>query len=1189
MRSLRHSRFTIGFLSTWSVYEGTAIDDYTHALLEGIRAAARDHDCNLLIGCGMSLPGSPLASRTAWAVPGADMDFIPVGPWNTDGMIIIPDDLTDPQFEYVQDLVRSDYPVMLTTAEKPGPAVAVDNAGGIRQAFEHLIQHGHRQIAFIAGKNGRGGDSAERLSAYRESLRNAGMEEDERLIAFGEHRRENGQTAMQQILNSGAAFSAILASNDLSGIGAMEALRNNGRRVPEDVAVIGFDDIQEARSQNSLLTTVRHPTFSLGYQALTSILELINGRKSSETSKRVATRLVIRHSCGCRPESMPVASLPSLVTLESPKKVRQALKDLMAETASIETRQSTPEEIDTLCRNFIDSFIHSLKRHDSTKFDGMLQRLVDLIEIHEDDTYAWHITLSALHRGLPNLLSVEPGIDPTYANGLLDRARLAVAEIAQCQETVAMLRRKEISNRLGLMTSELLSAFDIPDIASIMVRHIPLLGIRHILAATYSSIDDDLFANTMVLLDVGSPINRSGQKFLTREFPPKDFYSSQEAFQLAILPMTIDEKTTGFVALSATNLELCAVIVRNLTAALRTSRLYRDALEGRELAEDANRMKSRFLSMVSHELRTPLSLIVGLSEMLMRKQSKLSELVLRDLEQINTSGEHLARLIGDVLDMATSEAGQLRILREPLDLKEVLQVVMKIGDQLAREKGLSWQANLPDPGTMVIGDLTRLRQITINLISNAVKFTPQGQVVLKVEIDDKTATISISDTGVGVSSTEQEKIFREFYRTENAVQAGYGGLGLGLAITKQLLEQHGGHIGVRSPGDLGCGSTFFYTLPIISRDTSKTERAASFSIPANSVVVLSEQNDPNERLCNHLSERGFTIRVFQVDKQIDWLSEVISSPPVALIFGDQLAARQGWVIMGMLKRQPATEHIPVFAYSIDEERDQGELLELNYLQKPLRLEGLREELSHCSTPEKGKLTILIIDDEPGILNVHRRLVEQLGCKAITAGNGIEGLQVIEKTKPDLILLDLMMPEMDGFAFMSALKKRETMRNIPIIVLTARVLSEEDLERLNNGVTTILSKGIFSSGEILNRIEAVLTRRHTLGQATQQIVRQAMAYIHTHFAESLNREAIARHVGISADYLTDCFRQELYITPMIYLRRYRILHARELLETTNLSITQVAFEVGFSESAHFTRLFQREVGMTPRAYRHTRMG
>jgi hypothetical protein len=164
-------RPTVGFLSTWSVYEGTAIDGYTHTLLQGISAAARERDCNLLLGCGISLPASPLESRTVWPVPGTGVDFVPVGPWNSDGLIVIPDDLSDVQFEYVQDLIRSRYPVVLTTAEKPGPLVAVDNAGGIRQAFNHLLQHGHRRIAFIAGKSGRGGDTAERLAAYREALR----------------------------------------------------------------------------------------------------------------------------------------------------------------------------------------------------------------------------------------------------------------------------------------------------------------------------------------------------------------------------------------------------------------------------------------------------------------------------------------------------------------------------------------------------------------------------------------------------------------------------------------------------------------------------------------------------------------------------------------------------------------------------------------------------------------------------------------------------------------------------------------------------------------------------------------------------------------------------------------------------------------------------------------------------------
>jgi YesN/AraC family two-component response regulator len=226
----------------------------------------------------------------------------------------------------------------------------------------------------------------------------------------------------------------------------------------------------------------------------------------------------------------------------------------------------------------------------------------------------------------------------------------------------------------------------------------------------------------------------------------------------------------------------------------------------------------------------------------------------------------------------------------------------------------------------------------------------------------------------------------------------------------------------------------------------------------------------------------------------------------------------------------------------------------------------------------------VVDDDPAILDFHSRLVRQIGCEATTARNGREALESVERTRPDLILLDLMMPEMDGFAVLDALQSREALRNIPVIILTAHVLSESDLERCNRGVAAILSKGLFSAAETLDHIEAVLARQRTLGRATQQLVRLATACIHSRYAEAITREDIARQVGISADYLTDCFRKELGITPMTYLRRFRIHRARELLETTDQSIMQIALQTGFSDGAYFTRTFQREVGMTPRAYR-----
>ena len=1014
MRSTVPVRATIGFLSTWSIYEGTTIDNYTHALLKGVCAAAREHDCNLLIGCGISLPGHPRASRTAWSVPGAGMDFVPVGPWNASGLIIIPDDLSDLQFEYVRDLIGSGYPIVLTTAEKPGPLVAVDNAGGIRQAFNHLRQHGHRQIAFIAGKQGRGGDSAERVAAYREALREAGMAEDERLIAFGEHRREDGRVAMQRILETGAPFTAVMASNDLSGLGAMEALRLSGRRIPEDVAVVGFDDILEARSESPLLTTVRNPTFAVGYQAVLSVLDAIHGRGVEEASTRVATQLVIRQSCGCRPENAPVASLTPPLSRE-PETIQIALSSLLAEAVSVEAQHSSRGEIETLGLDLVRAFWSSLARRDPARFDASLQRLVEWIEAQGEDAYAWQAAVSTLRRGLPNLLSMQTEAEPGFADALIDRARLVISETAQRQANGTLLQHMETSNRLGLMTSQLLATLDLSDTASILAQHLPQLGIPQALVARYLPGEDDPLSQYTILLDVGLPGREARRPYYSREFPPRSLFPSGGAFQLVLLPLEIDEHTSGFVALSATNLELCAAVVHNLKTPLRASQMYRDALEGRRLAEEANRLKSSFLSKVSHELHTPLSLIVGLSEMVLRDQPELSGVALRDVEQINLSAQHLARLIGDVLDLESSEAGQLRILRETLDLTEVMGVAAKIGEQLAREKGLEWQAQLPPGGTLVTGDQTRLRQVTLNLISNAVKFTPSGQVVLKVAIADGQAVVSVSDTEIGVSPDERETLFQEFYRTDRTIQSGYRGLGLGLAISKQLVEQHGGSIGVRSPGELGSGSTFFFTLPLLSATGSQAYRASLLATSASTVVVLTERADPAEQLSAFLKNRGYNLRILRVDEDVEWLSDVMAAPPAALILGNHLAAREGWAIIGMLKRQPATEHIPVLAYSLDVEHDRGELLELNYLHKPMRPEQLVEELAHYCGSEGGQQIVLVVDDDPAILDLHSRLVRQIGGQAIAARNGREALEAISQVRPDLILLDLMMPEMDGFA------------------------------------------------------------------------------------------------------------------------------------------------------------------------------
>lgn len=240
-----------------------------------------------------------------------------------------------------------------------------------------------------------------------------------------------------------------------------------------------------------------------------------------------------------------------------------------------------------------------------------------------------------------------------------------------------------------------------------------------------------------------------------------------------------------------------------------------------ELAEESNRIKNRFLSLTSHELRTPLNLIVGLCEVLLREQvgagATLSVQSREDLEHIHASAQHLSGLIRDVLDLASSETGQLKLVREPLDLRQVLEVVAGTGQSLAQDKGLNWRAEIPESLPLVWGDRTRLRQVALNLVSNAIKFTTQGEVTLKVEAREKHLAVLVSDTGLGIPPVEQSVIFNEFWQSERTTARGYGGLGLGLAICKRLIELHGGEIGVWSSGEEGSGSTFYFTLPILEK------------------------------------------------------------------------------------------------------------------------------------------------------------------------------------------------------------------------------------------------------------------------------------------------------------------------------------------------------------------------------------
>ena len=504
---------------------------------------------------------------------------------------------------------------------------------------------------------------------------------------------------------------------------------------------------------------------------------------------------------------------------------------------------------------------------------------------------------------------------------------------------------------------------------------------------------------------------------------------------------------------------------------------------------------------------------------------------------------------------------------------------------MAREKGLQWRADIPARLPAVMGDRTRLQQVVLNLISNAVKFTERGGISLWADLGKEEVLVAITDSGVGIALAEQEVIFDEFRRSERTSRRGYGGMGLGLAISRRIVDLHGGKIGVISSGADGAGSTFYFTLPIFEWPGEADERPDS---RLDAVLLLTDDPDRSDALSVHLKGRGFRLETLAVRDGEDWISQVIAAPPAAVVLDYEPATESGWRALQALKLNPATSDIPVLFYSLFEGQNTGAVLALDYLAKPIGSHDLGQALRRQGIDGESvnAKTVLIVDDEPGMVDLHSRIVEGSipGCRVLTAANGLQALSVMQQNRPDMVLLDLMMPEMDGFTVLQKMREAPSTRSTPVIILTAQVLTQEDVARLQNGVTAVLGKGLFTTAEVLAQVELALTRSKRLGSEGQRLARAVMAYLHQHFAEPVDREVLAQHFAVNERYLTRCFHQEMGIPPIAYLNRYRIRRACALLEGGDTTITDVAMMTGFSDSAYFARVFQRETGVTPSAYR-----
>lgn len=1142
MTTFKRKYPTIGVLAGWPLYGTLHTDNFLHALLRGIRAGAKQLGCNLLIGCGVGLPMSAQAYRPAWPSVDPAVDFVPLGQDNTDGLIVVNPLMSKQRQAEIHALIQAKHPVFFVGTASGGPAIGVDNWQGIEQAVAHLAAHGHRRVAFIAGSpEDNNGDSGERLRAFLHWRTLYGLEVEEQLMAYGHHVFEGGQQAMRQLLTAGATFSAVLASNDESAIGALTVLQEAGWRVPQDVAVIGFDDHPSASIQEPPLTTVHCPTFERGYRAVEQLMAYLAGEKPYSTADFITAPayLLVRQSCGC-----PAATEPPTVPAEKP------LVQQLAEQVQQEVRQLNQTHVYRLCQQLVEAFEQASHTAVDTHWQSQLEQLIQETWQAEEDVALWQASLTLLEQHHP-----RPTLWQTH---LFQQARQLLTQETRRQQRQLRLRETWLANQVGWLNASLLQATDEEQILEMLSQYLPPLEIEQAgLGWFWGNERDPVHWLSF------QPILPAGLTPLTiesRHFPPAGLY--QEPFQLAFFPLVVSPHAKGLVLFSTQRLELYDTLIRQLAAAFKSVQLYREATEGWRLAEQNSQLKTQFLSTISHELRTPLALIVGASQMLAAELTGKQEQV----EWILKSAQHLNQLIQDVLDLAHSEVKPLSLNGEPVPLAALLENFMPIAQQLVRGKGLQWRVNVPPLLPTIWGDRTRLTQLLFNLVSNAVKFTPEGEVALEIEVEAQGVILKISDTGLGIPADEQALIFGEFQQSSRTAGQGFGGIGLGLAISKRLVELHQGEITVSSPGPSGRGTQFDIYLPLGS------------GLPAlrpgsdERVVLLVEQTAGSGY--QQLLHLGLAVAEVVVDEAGLWVERMRQIRPQTAVLELALALERGEEIAQQLSVEEGVAEMELVVYDHTHSR----WLTLDYVGQTAAAGGSNGKAYH----------ILLVDDEPRFLQLHTHFIQQRYPHYEVEGvnSGRVALDMVRQKLPDLLVLDLMMPEMDGFAVLEALQQDPQWRHLPVLVLTAQRLTLADMKRLNRGAVAVLEKGVFSTEETLNHIGAVLAQENRPGAETRRLVRQAMAYIHEHFAEPITRETVADQLGISKGHLSRCFQQELGLSPVTYLNRYRLAQAKKLLEEGGETITQIALAVGFSDSGYFSRLFRREVGVSPQMYQRS---